>query len=135
MIRVLLRLAVYLGSAALGLLVAALLIDGVTVDVVGFIVTVVVFAITQSLLTPLVAALARKYAAAFVGGVGLVATLVALLLAHTLTDGLTIDGGILTWVLTTLVVWLVTAAAAVLLPKWVFSKDDDAKKRKDKKGT
>ena len=128
MIRILLRLAVYLGSAAIGLLVASLLIDGVTVNVVGFIVAVVVFALTQSLLTPLVTALARRYASAFVGGVGLVATLVALLLANALTDGLSISGGITTWILATLVVWVVTAAAAMLLPAWVL-KDDKNKKR------
>ncbi|WP_156253211.1 phage holin family protein [Pseudactinotalea terrae] len=131
MIRLVLRLAVYLGSAAIGLLVAALLIDGVEVGVLGFVVAVVVFALTQSLLTPVVTALARKYANAFVGGMGLVATLVALLVANALTDGLRITGGITTWILATLVVWLVTAAATVLLPTWVLKDDkvDQSKKK------
>jgi hypothetical protein len=43
MVRLLLRAAVFLGSSAIGLLVAAWLVPGVSVSVVGFVTAVVVF--------------------------------------------------------------------------------------------
>ena len=115
MVRLLLRTLVFLGSAALGLLAAAALLDDFTVTASGFVVTVVLFAVAQSVLTPFVMKLSSRYAPAFLGGVGLVSTFVALLLADLLTDGLSISG-VSTWVLATIVVWLVTALATVTLP-------------------
>jgi hypothetical protein len=52
---------------------------------------------------------------AFLGGVGLVSTFVALLIASVVASGLVITGW-QTWLLATLVVWLVTALATVTLP-------------------
>lgn len=115
MVRLLLRAVIFLGSAALGLLAAGALLDGFTVTASGFVVTVVVFAVAQSVLSPFVLTMGRRYAPAFLGGIGLVSTFVALLLAHLLTDGLRITGWS-TWVLATIVVWLVTALAALVLP-------------------
>lgn len=119
MIRLLLRVAVFLGSAAIGLVVAALLVKNVHVSVWAFISTVVIFALAQALLTPLIGKLATRYASAFVGGIGLVSTLLALVLASVLTHGLSIRGGIVSWVAATVIVWLVTALATVVLGKLV----------------
>jgi uncharacterized membrane protein YvlD (DUF360 family) len=91
------------------------LIDGVSMSVSGFIVAVVVFSVAQALLAPLIAKIARRYASAFLGGVGLISTLAALIVATVLTHGITISG-IGSWVAATLVVWLVTAVATLLLP-------------------
>lgn len=113
--RLLLRTLIFLGSAAIGLLVAAAVVDDVTVQVSGFVVTVVVFAVAQSVLAPLVTRLSTRYAPAFLGGAGLLSTFVALLLASALTDGLRITGAP-AWALATLVVWAVTALATVALP-------------------
>ena len=118
MVRLLLRVAVFLGSAAIGLVVAALVIKNVHVSVWGFIGAVVIFAVAQALLSPLIGTLATKYASAFVGGIGLVSTLVALVLASALTRGLSITG-VASWVGATVVVWLVTALATVVLGKLV----------------
>ncbi len=115
MVRLLLRTAVFLGSAALGLLAAALLVDGVRVTASGLVVTVVVFAVAQSLLAPLAVRATTRYAPALLGGVGVLSTFVALLLARLLTSGLRISG-VAAWVLATLVVWVVTALATVVLP-------------------
>jgi hypothetical protein len=116
MIRLLLRLAVFLGSSALGLLAAWLLLrPDFSMQVQGFVVAVVVFALAQSVLAPFIATMARRYAPAFLGGIGLVSTFVALLLATLLGHGLAITG-VSTWVLASLVVWLVTALATFLLP-------------------
>jgi Mycobacterial 4 TMS phage holin, superfamily IV len=114
-IRFLLRTAVFLGSSAIGLLVAAWLIPGVSVSVSGFIAAVVIFTVAQAILSPFFLKMASRYAAAFLGGIGLVSTLAALILASLLTHGLTIRGAG-SWVAATVVVWLVTALATLLLP-------------------
>ncbi|MFC0647401.1 phage holin family protein [Cellulomonas phragmiteti] len=115
MVRLLIRTLIFLASAALGLLGAAAVLDGVTVTVSGFVVTVLVFAVAQSVLAPFVFRMSSRYAPAFLGGIGLVSTFVALLLARLLTEGLRISGTS-TWVLATIVVWVVTALATFLLP-------------------
>jgi MFS-type transporter involved in bile tolerance (Atg22 family) len=56
-----------------------------------------------------------RNANAFLGGVGLVTTFVALLLAQTFGDALTIDG-VGTWIAATVLVWLATAIATLLIP-------------------
>ena len=113
----LLRAVVFLGSSAIGLLIAAWLIDGVSVRVTGFIVTVVVFSVAQALLAPFVAKMATRYASALLGGIGLVSTL----LASVLTHGLTIRG-IGSWIAATVVVWLASALATMLLPMLLIKK-------------
>ena len=119
MVRILLRAVVFLCSAAIGLLVAAWLVPGVRVRISGFVVAVVIFAIAQAVLAPFIAKVAARYASAFLGGIGLVSTLVALILASVLTTGLTIRG-LGSWVFATVVVWLVTALATLLLPVLVI---------------
>ena len=125
MIRILIRAAIFLGSAALGLWVASLVLEGFTLTWQGFLVTVLVFAIAQSLLAPFITKLTVKNAPAFTGGVGLLSTFVALLIASLIADGLVISGW-QTWVLATLVVWLVTALAAFLLPLVLLRRAVDA---------
>ncbi len=115
MIRFLLRMVVFLGSSAIGLLVASWLIDGVTVSTWGFVTAVVIFTVAQAILSPFFLKMASRYASAFLGGIGLVSTLAALILASVLTHGLSISG-IGSWVAATVVVWLVTALATLLLP-------------------
>lgn len=116
MVRILVRAAVFLGSAALGLLVASLLIDGVSVTASGFVITAVIYAVVQSIISPFLYKVAMANARAFLGGIGLVAAFVALLVASLAGSSLTISGGVGTWVLASLVVWLVTAVATLLLP-------------------
>ena len=115
MIRFLIRTAIFLGSAALGLWVASLVLDGFTLTWQGFLVTVLVFAAAQSILSPFITKLTARNAPAFLGGVGLVSTFAALLIASVVANGLVITGW-QTWILATLVVWLVTAVATVTLP-------------------
>jgi hypothetical protein len=121
MVRLLLRAVVFLGSSAVGLLVAAWLVPGVSVSVSGFITAVVLFAIAQAILSPFILKMASRHASAFLGGIGLVSTLVALILASVLTRGLTIRG-LGSWVSATVLVWLVTALATLLLPMLVVRK-------------
>lgn len=119
MTRFLLRLGVFLGSAALGLLVAAWLVRGVSLSVLGFITAVVIFAVAQAVLAPLFTKLADRYASALLGGIGLITTFAALLVATRFSNGLAIRG-VGSWIAATVVVWLITALATVLLPKVIL---------------
>jgi hypothetical protein len=112
----LLRALVLLVSWAIGLLVAAWIVPGVSVSASGFIVAVVSFCAAQAALSQLIVKLPRAYASLLLGGTGLALTLVALLLASAVTHGLTIHG-VASWVATTIVVWLVTTIGAISLPE------------------
>ena len=79
MVRFLLRTIVFLASAAIGLLVASLIVPGMTVRPLGFVVAVVIFAVAQAILAPFFLKMASRYASAFLGGIGLVSTLAALI--------------------------------------------------------
>ncbi|MFC8734524.1 hypothetical protein ACFT5B_18875 [Luteimicrobium sp. NPDC057192] len=116
MVVFLIRTAIFLGSAALGLWVASLLIDDVHLTVSGFLIAVIVYSLAQWILTPFIMKMTRRYANAFIGGVGLVSAFVGLALASVIGDGLSITGGVVPWILATLVVWLVTAVATLVLP-------------------
>lgn len=115
MVRFMIRAAIFLGTAALGLLICWWLLPEFHINWAGFVVATLIFAIAQSILSPITAKLAARHAPAILGGVGLFSTFLALLLATVIANGLRIDG-LLTWVLATLIVWLVTALGAWLLP-------------------
>lgn len=119
--QILLRVVLLLGSWAIGLLVAAWVVPGVSLSVSGFIVAVVVFSLAQAVLSLLISKLPHGYASLLLGGTGLVLTVVALGLATAVTHGLTIHS-MASWVATTLVVWLVTTIGAVSLPE-VFGRE------------
>ena len=114
--QILLRAVVLLASWAIGLLVAAWIVPGVSLSVPGFIVAVVVFAVTQAILSLSILKLPHRHASLLLGGTGLALTIVALILASILTHGLTIDG-MASWLATTVVVWLVTTIGAITLPE------------------
>lgn len=127
MVRMLIRAAIFLGSAALGLLAATWLLPEVKLGWSGWIVAVVVFALIQSIINPFMLKLAAKNAPAFLGGIGLVSTFVALFVASLFPAGLAISG-FRTWILATLVVWLVTAIATMFLPMIFLKKAVDKKR-------
>jgi Mycobacterial 4 TMS phage holin, superfamily IV len=112
----LVRAVVLLVSWAMGLLVAAWIVPGVSVSASGFIVAVVLFSAAQATLSLFIVKLPRAYASLLLGGAGLVLTLVALILASVSTHGLTIHG-VASWIATTVVVWLVTTVGAISLPE------------------
>ncbi|MDO5743265.1 MAG: phage holin family protein [Micrococcaceae bacterium] len=117
MIRFLIRVAIFIVSSALGLLATSWILDGFNLQVSGFVVAVVVFTIVQSIIAPFVATMAKRYASAFLGGVGLLATALALFVAQLFPGGLNISGTSM-WVLGAMLVWLISAVATFLLPFW-----------------
>jgi uncharacterized membrane protein YvlD (DUF360 family) len=114
--QLLLRAVVLLASWAIGLLVVAWIVPGVSLSVPGFIVAVVVFAVMQAILSLSILKLPHRYLSLLLGGTGLALTIAALALASTLTRGITIDG-MASWLATTVVVWLVTTIGAITLPE------------------
>jgi len=124
-IRFLIRAAIWLVSAFLGLVVADLLLQGFSLhwdNWWGVVLAVVIFAILQSVLAPWILKIAHRFAPAFLGGIGLFSTFVALLIAVLVpAAGIGIDGQV-AWIIGTLIVWLITALATWLLPA-VFLKN------------
>jgi hypothetical protein len=114
--QILLRAVVLLTSWAIGLLVAARIVPGVSLSVAGYIAAVVVFAVTEAILSLSILKLPHRYASLLLGSTGLALTIVALIVASILTHWLTIDG-MASWLATTVVVWLVTTIGAITLPE------------------
>ena len=121
MIRLLARLVLALLANALGLLVAAWLVSGFSIDVTSFIAAVLIFSVVEVLAGPLLLKLSLRNVPALAGGIALVTTLVGLIFTDVLSDGLTITG-LSAWVLATLVVWLSALLAGLLLPLFLFKK-------------
>lgn len=117
MVRFFIQVAVNLVTATVALVVAGLILDGVTVSTGGLTTAVIVFVIANALFTPFIFKMARKYAPAALGGIGLLSTLVALLVATAMGTGLVITG-FMAWVLATLLVWVITALGGWLLLAW-----------------
>ncbi|MBL8778647.1 MAG: phage holin family protein [Acidimicrobiales bacterium] len=121
MLRLLAAAVVALIADALGLIVAAAVVDGIRITVVGFVVAVLVFAVVDLLIHPLFRQMAIKRAPALIGSSALVATIVSFVVTATFTDGLTVSGAT-AWFLGPLVVWAVALVAQLLLPLVIFKR-------------
>ena len=80
------NLIVFLGSAAIGLLIAAVVLDNLSITATSFIVDVGIFAVHQLVLSRLIPS------QVVLGAVGLASTFVALLLTNLVSSGLAIKG-------------------------------------------
>lgn len=119
MTRHLLSLAAHLIGNAIGLLLAMLLLEGFSIDLLSFIIVVAVFTVIEVIASPLLTKLSAHKIPAMQGGVALVTTFVGLLVTDMLVAGLTI-GGIANLLAATLLVWLGALAAGIFLPMFVF---------------
>lgn len=128
MVRFLASVVLRLLANAVGVLLAAWLLDGFTVTAAGFVWVVVFFTVIEVVLDPLVLKMALQYVPALRGGVALVTTLVGLIITTLISDALVIDG-ITAWVVGTLIVWLGGVLAALLLPLFVFKSVREKRKQ------
>lgn len=112
-------IAVQLGSSAVAIILAALLLHHFRLGLGGFITAVVIFTIAQSLLAGLVSKLATKYTPALAGAASLVSTWLALVIASLPFGGIRIHG-FMTWIWAALIVWGITGLCAVLVPKYLI---------------
>ena len=115
MIRFLITALIWFLAAAVGLLVAEVLLDGMSIDFWSYLEVVVIFAILQGVLTPFILKVGLRSAPALLSAAGLVSTFVALLITDILSSGLSISG-VDTWVFASLIVWLASMIAAFVLP-------------------
>ena len=115
MIRLFVRLLIAFASNAVGLIVAAAVLDGMSLNATGFIVAVAIFTIVFALLQPFLLSVLRRSPAPVLGGVALIATLASLIITTLLTDGLSISG-VGTWIAATVIVWLASVLAGFILP-------------------
>jgi len=128
MVRFLASVALRLLANAVGVLLAAWLLDGFSVTTAGFVWVVIFFTVIEVVLDPLVLKMALQYVPVLRGGVALVTTLVGLIITTIVSDGLVIDG-LTAWVVGTLIVWLGGVLAALLLPLFVFKSVREQRKQ------
>jgi putative membrane protein len=114
-IRLIVRTIVALVANAVGLIVAAAVLDDMELDVSGFVIAVVIFTIVFALLQPFLVVQLRGAGSAPLGGVALLATLASLIITDLLSDGFSIDGAV-TWLLAAVIVWAAAVIAAFILP-------------------
>jgi putative membrane protein len=106
---------------ALGLIVAAAVLDDLTLSGAAFVVEVVIFTVAYVILQPLAVKTTWRQSSTLAGGSALLATLAALIVTDVLSDGLSITG-VVTWLLATVIVWGVSVLAGALLPLVIFKK-------------
>jgi putative membrane protein len=114
-IRLIVRTIVALAANAVGLIVAAAVLDDMELDLGGFVLALVIFTIAFALLQPFLVVQLRRAGPAALGGVALMATLASLIITDLLSDGFTIDGAV-TWLLAAVIVWAAAVLAAFILP-------------------
>ncbi len=119
--RLLFQVLSQLVLAAIARIIVHLSLPGVEVSVSGFLVAIAVFTIAHAILGPFVLNLAQRYAAPLAGGVGLIATLLALWVATLFPGGISIHG-LQAWILAPIIVWFVTALGGWLFMAFVIDK-------------
>ena len=127
MIRFLISTVAYLAANAVGLLIAVLLLPGFQIDPLAFLVAVAVFSLVQSILGPLITKLSLKSFPQLMGGIALVTIFVGLFVTELIMDSMQI-GGISNWLAATLLVWVGSLIASILLPIYVFKQLVDKSK-------
>ena len=119
MARSLIRIGLLLAGNAIGLLLAAIILDKMSVDGPAFVIAVVIFTVLTAVLDPFVSKHTEERSALLRSASALITTFLALLITVVVSDGLSIDGT-LTWVLATVLVWLLTMIAGVILVKFLL---------------
>jgi uncharacterized membrane protein YvlD (DUF360 family) len=125
MVRTLIKVGLTIAGNAIGLIVAAVLLESVDLEPAAFILAVVIFTVAELVLEPLIEKLVTEHAERLRMFTSLVTTFLALLVTDLLSDGLDIEGAG-TWLLATVIVWLGTLLAGVILVRlFVKERRDD----------
>lgn len=119
MVRFLISTAAYLVANAVGLVIAVVLLPGFVIDPLSFVVAVAIFSLVQTVLGPLITRISIKSFPQLMGGVALVTIFVGLSVTEFVMDGMQI-GGISNRLAATLLVWIGSLIASILLPIYVF---------------
>ncbi len=119
----LIGLVIQLLANALGIIVAAAVLDKMEVSVQGVVVATAIFTVVYALAQPFLTQMAINKASALRGATALVATLIALIVTNWLTssDSLSISGTA-TWIEAAVIIWIVSLLGVFLLP-FIFVKN------------
>jgi uncharacterized membrane protein YvlD (DUF360 family) len=110
----LIRLGIELLGAAIGLILAALLLEDMALDGTAFLIAIVIFVVLSAVLEPLIEKIGDEHLSIVSMFSSLITTFLALLITELVSDGLSITGS-MTWLLATLIVWASTALATWIL--------------------
>lgn len=106
---------------AIGLLFASILLDRFYLNGASFIVAALFFTLVTVILGPFITKVAFKNAPYLMGGIALVTTFIGLILTKAFTNGIRIEG-LSTWAVATLIIWIFSVIANVVLPLFLFKK-------------
>ncbi len=126
MIRALIRIGLSLAGSAIGLWIASIVLDDMSISGTAFLIAVVIFTVLTAVLQPLVSKVAEKNAPALESASALISTFLALVITTLVSDGLSIEGAA-AWILATVLVWLFSLIAGVVLVRFVVK--DTANRR------
>jgi hypothetical protein len=121
MMRLLLTTLATIIANAVGLLLAATLLTGFTIDAMSFILVLLVFTGVMVLTGPLMTKIAVTSVPQIRGSVALVTVFIGLKVTEWLMAGFDM-GGLSNWLAATLLVWLGSLIAEILLPIYVFKR-------------
>ena len=116
--RMLKSILAYLIANAAGLLAAVFLLRGFVIDPLSFLVVVAVFSIALAVLGPVLTRLSQKRFPQIMGGIALVTIFAGLFVTDLIMPGMRI-GGLINWLGATLLVWLFSLVASVVLPRYL----------------
>jgi low temperature requirement protein LtrA len=111
----LIRVGIHLLANAIGLVVAAWILSGMTITGPAFVIAVLIFTVVEVVADPLVTKIAMTSVPALRGGVALVTTFLGLLITTWISSGLQINGA-KTWLPAIVIVWLAALVADLILP-------------------
>jgi putative membrane protein len=120
-IRLLIATAIRLLANAVGLMVAAYVLEDMTISGTAFLTAVVIFTIVEVLIDPLLTRVALTQVHALRGSVALLTTFVGLIVTAWISDGLSIKGAS-TWLFATIIVWVAALIAGLILPIFMVKK-------------
>ena len=103
--RLVIRIVLALVANAIALLLAASIVDGVSIDATSFVIAVIIFTLLSLVLRPLLTVIVARNLRPLLGVIGLVTTFAILLVTDLLSDGINIDGAT-AWLAATVLVWL-----------------------------
>jgi hypothetical protein len=119
MMRLLLRTAATVLANAAGLMLAVVMLPGFTIDAWSVLVVLLVFSIVMLLTGPLIFKIAVAHIPQIRGSVALVTVFFGLKVTEWLMPAFEM-GGLSNWLAATLLVWLGSLIAEILIPLYVF---------------
>lgn len=118
--RFVLSACAHLIANAVGLTLANILLPGFSISPFGIVIVTLVFTVASMVLLPIIRKVSEKKMPELLGGLSLIVTFAGLLITELLVSDFTI-GGIANLLAATLIVWLGSLIAGVLVPKYLLT--------------